>query len=209
MNALSKINTKLSIPKLYLFSFLFSSSLALACRQYQIAMSLLLYSIIGYLCMSPKKSNRYWEIQFMSPKLQESFIVISGCAYIFLVLLVGYYRTDSYAKFTWNYHPSVFFILQASFFGPLFEEIFFRGYIFEISSLGLNNKKRREYLGVCISSFLFALIHLSNINLTTLLNDFAVFSVAGLVLGLLRWYTRSLLYCIIVHMSFNTTMILI
>ena len=208
MHTLSKTTTKLSIPKLYLFFFLSFSFLALTYHEYQISIALALYSIIGYCCMN-QKSNRYWKIQFISPKIQENFIVTSLCVYIFLVLLMGYYTIDSYAKFTWNYHPSLFFILQASFFGPLFEEIFFRGYIFEIASLGLSKKKNREYLGICISSFLFALIHISDINISPLLNDVAIFSIAGLFLGLLRWYTRSLLYCSVVHMSFNTTMILI
>ena len=140
MHTLSKTTTKLSIPKLYLFFFLSFSFLALTYHEYQISIALALYSIIGYYCMN-QKNNRYWEIQFINPRIQESFIVTSVCVYIFLVLLMGYYTIDSYAKFTWNYHPSLFFILQASFFGPLFEEIFFRGYIFEIASLGLNKKK--------------------------------------------------------------------
>ena len=207
MDVLSKSKTYVSIPKLYLVLFLLASFLALVKMEYQITLYLFLYLIIGYLCME-KKSNRYWQIQFLSSRTEESFIVIASFIYIFLVLLIGYHTTIFYVQSTGNYHLSLFLILQAVFFGPLFEEIFFRGYIFDISSLGFRNEIYREYSGIWVSSFLFAMIHLDYTKTTTFMGDFIVFILAGSALGVLRWYTRSLLYCTIVHMAFNLTMLL-
>ncbi len=206
MKALSQIKTTFPLRKLYFFSFLIFAIISLIFKQYTVSIYLFLYLIIGHICIR-NKSTRYWEIQFFKVKLEEKFIIMAIIVYIFLILLLGYYITESYSRFDWAYKPTIFFVFQASLFGPIFEEIFFRGYIFELVSMGLKDQYRREYAGIWVSSFLFALIHLNYANIDSLIGDLSVFFIAGLALGFLKWYTRSLLYCSITHISFNLTMI--
>ena len=208
MKVLSQIKTTFSLRKLYFFSFLVFAIISLIFKQYTVSIYLFLYLIISYICMR-NKSTRYWEIQFFPVKLEEKFIIMPIIVYLFLILLIGHHITESYSKFDWAYKPNIFFIFQASLFGPVFEEIFFRGYIFELVSMGLKNEYRREYAGIWVSSFLFALIHLNYANIDSLTGDLSIFFIAGLALGFLKWYTRSLLYCSITHIGFNLTMILL
>ena len=206
---LSKANEKRFIGKAYLALFLTFCGVSLVYGEYLISAYLLIYSAVGYWCIQ-RKPQSYWNIQLFSFQTQSGFILFSALSYVFLVLLLGYHNTESYAKFGWNHHPGLLFMLQASLFGPVFEEIFFRGYLFETISMGFrNNLVRHEYAGIWISSLLFAFVHLNYMNPDQILVDLAVFFVLGLALGFLRWYTRSLLHCSVVHIACNATILLL
>lgn len=78
---------------------------------------------------------------------------------------------------------------------PFFEEFFYRGFI-------QNTLMRtgRPWLAICLSSVIFAAVHLSNADGTT---SFLPLLALALALGYAFYRTRSLLTCWIMHMLFN------
>ena len=205
MNLSALTGKKKIIAKVYLIIFLLFTFFSLVEADYSVSVYLFLYAVFGYICLR-RKSQIYWNIHFFESKFEPFFLLLSGYTYIFLILLIGYHIAEPDSGSYQNYKAGFSFIIQACFLGPVFEEIIFRGYIFEITAIGFHNKKYHEYVGIGVSSFLFAVIHINSPELTLVFKHLLLFFSAGFLLGLLRWYTKSLFYCILVHIAFNTTM---
>jgi len=89
------------------------------------------------------------------------------------------------------------------FFAPLFEEIFFRGYL-----LGtLCQHDQNEWKWILLTSFLFGSSHIFQKYPTFPLTEsiWAVFTpfIGGLFLGFLYMRLRTILWCFLVHMLYN------
>ena len=103
-------------------------------------------------------------------------------------------------------------IATAVFFAPVFEEILFRGLIFD----GILNTSRKlkasqklaTTLSLVISSLLFGLAHVSSLDLNALVTFIAT-GAFGLYLAYVRIKTSSLTLSIITHAAFNTVTVII
>lgn len=109
-------------------------------------------------------------------------------------------------------------VLVTVFMAPIFEELFFRGLLFDgINNtmtnlfkfasrynlkLGLNILKSKNTIILTITSVLFSLSHFQGANANGLMILVVTFSI-GVILGVLRLKTGSLLYSTMLHMIFN------
>lgn len=93
-----------------------------------------------------------------------------------------------------TYRSATLFTLALIVAAPLFEEICFRGFLYE----GFE----RSWLGpvgaIVVTALVWASIHLQYD-----LFDMGVIFVSGLLLGVVRWRTRSLLPCLALHAAWN------
>ena len=83
--------------------------------------------------------------------------------------------------------------LNACIFGPIMEEICFRGLILE----GLLKTRCRPWLAILISALLFALLHGLGANFVTAM-------LFGILVGWLYWRTGSIIPGIIIHITNNS-----
>ena len=79
--------------------------------------------------------------------------------------------------------PVLFMVLFAVVLAPIVEELFFRGFFYEIT-----NKQTNSYVYYIGTASLFALLHLQNLNspMYAIYNLFIVF-ISGLVFGVVYW----------------------
>ena len=83
--------------------------------------------------------------------------------------------------------------LNACIFGPIMEEICFRGLVLE----GLLKTRCRPWLAILISALLFALLHGLGANFVTAM-------LFGILVGWLYWRTGSIIPGIIIHITNNS-----
>ncbi|MBU1627530.1 CPBP family intramembrane metalloprotease [bacterium] len=95
-----------------------------------------------------------------------------------------------------------FFIIGSVYFAPIFEEIYYRGFIFSI----LRNRIGAT-LGIIITSLWFGSIHGPQMGWD--LAGFANITLGGFVLGTLRHKSDSLLAPILTHVTYNITLFLL
>lgn len=101
--------------------------------------------------------------------------------------------------------PAIFMILIAVIIAPIVEELFFRGFFYEISEGNLN-----EYIYIVNSAFLFSLLHLQNLDSVpyAIFNLFAIF-ISGFILGFVYRKTKWIGSNIIAHATANGISILL
>jgi membrane protease YdiL (CAAX protease family) len=109
-------------------------------------------------------------------------------------------------------------VIVTVFMAPIFEELFFRGLLFDGMNntmtnlfkftskynvkLGLSILKSQNFVTLGVTSILFSLSHFQGANA----NGFMILAVTfaiGILLGILRLKTGSLLYSTLLHMLFN------
>ena len=83
--------------------------------------------------------------------------------------------------------------LNACIFGPIMEEICFRGLVLD----GLLKTRCRPWLAILISALLFALLHGLGANFVTAM-------LFGILVGWLYWRTSSIIPGIIIHITNNS-----
>ena len=93
-------------------------------------------------------------------------------------------------------------ILYGSLIAPIVEELVFRGLLMTALS-----KFKKYYVDVVVSSTLFSLIHV--LQYGWVLTDFIVYAGAGLLFGMLFRYTRSVYWPMVLHILWNTFLIVI
>ena len=93
-------------------------------------------------------------------------------------------------------------ILYGSLIAPIVEELVFRGLLMTALS-----KFKKYYVDVVVSSTLFSLIHV--LQYGWVLTDFIVYAGAGLLFGMLFRYTRSVYWPMVLHILWNTFLIII
>ena len=163
----------------------------------------IIYGVLGAWTLK-QKQNTHWQLMFINISLEIKLFITCILAYILLLLMMGTFLSNTTVvnKST----PNLLLIIQACLIGPFFEEIFFRDYLYEMSST-YNKQKINENIGLFVSSIAFSVIHLTEWN--DLWLTFGVYFIAGVILGFLRWQSKCLLYPLCTHMLFNTTMIYI
>jgi membrane protease YdiL (CAAX protease family) len=102
-----------------------------------------------------------------------------------------------YNQFKDSPAPLLFSIISIGVFPAIFEEMAFRGILFNQSL-----KIMRLKPTIIITSILFTILHLS------LISVFWIFPI-GLILGYLRAKNKSILYSMIAHFSYNTSILLL
>ncbi len=131
-------------------------------------------------------------------------IIIMMITAVGVHFLAGYINSsffDDNSSITWIYEqtqwPILFSVLFIGVYPAIFEEIAFRGFLF--NNLLLFSKPRSV---IFTSGFLFAFIHFSIIGLLWLLP-------LGLFFGYLRFRYRNLWYSSICHFVYNTTIVIL
>ncbi len=161
-----------------------------------VAMNYLLYGIAGFFLIRSKRPN-YWKYRLLYIPFQWHFLSLSVLSFAAIMPVVGMLSLKIEAS-----KLAPILLYQAVLFGPFFEELLFRDYLFR--ALQPKNSKIESYVfAIIMSSILFAFIHLNPGDISAFAYEFFVYFYAGLVLALLRWYTKSLLFTFIVHMSVN------
>lgn len=94
-------------------------------------------------------------------------------------------------------------IITVCFIGPVVEEMFYRGILFEVFK-GKNKHLIRSTVAILLTALLFAFMHVSfrDISANDLLANIPIFML-GLTLATLRWKTDNILCPILVHIGIN------
>jgi hypothetical protein len=124
------------------------------------------------------------------------FILITLSVSILSLTRLGSFSFNGFSLGLLLYLLSVLLILIIS---AAYEEILFRGYIFQSLIEGTN-----FWITVGIFSLLFGAAHLSNAGITVF--SIAVTIVAGVFIGVIYFKTRALWMCIGVHFIWNWTL---
>lgn len=95
-------------------------------------------------------------------------------------------------------------IITSCFLGPVVEEVFYRGILFEVFS-GKESHVIRSVIAVLCTSLVFAFMHVSieEFSLNDLLANIPIFML-GLTLATLRWKANNILCSILVHIVINS-----
>ncbi len=132
----------------------------------------------------------------LSTGMLTGFMLIITSVAILWLTGAAYFSLNVFSLSSFLYLISVFFIL---FISAAYEEILFRGYIFQSLIEGSNLR-----ITLSIYSLLFGVAHLSNNGITIL--SIAITILAGALLGVIYYKTRALWMCIGLHSIWNWTM---
>ena len=94
-------------------------------------------------------------------------------------------------------------IITACLLGPVVEEVFYRGILFEILK-GEGNSMIGNIIAVILTSFIFAFMHVSlvDFSVTDMIANIPILML-GLTLTILRCKTDNILCSVIVHIGIN------
>lgn len=161
-----------------------------------------LYALVGTIILN-RKSATYWKMRFIPARIDSISIILSVVSYAFIILCITFIQDGFFPP-----SPSHVLILQACLFAPFFEELLFRDYIFNTFLFFPKNRSAEAayILPIMTSSLTFALVHVSW-GLNMQYSDLAVYMTAGILLGVIRWQTRSLFFPVLVHIAVNTTIL--
>jgi len=182
-----------------LFSVLAIEKLSFSSPHLIVSVNFFVYAVAGYFLLK-RKSLSYWRIRFLSISFQFSLVAFSVFSFALIVFLVGWLSLEAYSA-----KVSIFIAIQAVLAGPFIEEIFFRDYVYSLfqSNKPLNNVYE-DMPAVFISSIAFAAAHLGAQEWHF---EAAAYVPAGLLLGFLRWMSKSLLYPFVVHSAANAALL--
>lgn len=93
------------------------------------------------------------------------------------------------------------YLFSAALLAPVFEELFYRGFIFPFFQSKLNS-----FWAIIITSLFFGFSHFMNIGNAHIL--LSIFILYGFVLTLVRYFTNSLIPPVITHFIHNVTLII-
>ena len=94
-------------------------------------------------------------------------------------------------------------LISSVFIASVAEEIIFRGLLTDLLSIYNNPSKLSIISGILLTATVWALSHLHGINIPTLL-----LILDGIIIGLIYYYYKNLIYCILYHSANNLTIIL-
>lgn len=137
------------------------------------------------------RSAIYWRLVFHLLPVRFITLIMAAFVFIFIILMVGSLNTDIAGE-----GIALEYFLLAVFLGPLFEEIFFRDFLYRAFYL---LESRVSILSILIPSVLFSLVHLTGFYPW----EFLVYFLSGVFLALLRWQSAGIIYPIIVHSASN------
>ncbi len=163
---------------------------------------LLFYIIYFFTCVRKNKSLK--EGLFFYPKSRKTLLIS---------VLIGFITPVCTAPILLKLAPSKFFAMDmaktsdgfvyifiCALLAPLFEEMFYRGYIFPFFQSKLNS-----FWAVIITAVFFGASHYANVgNVYVLISLFMLY---GFVLTLLRYFTNSMIPPMIAHFTHNLTLL--
>lgn len=163
------------------------------------------YFIVFFLYHKTTKIEINYQKIFGQVKLLNIIIGLFGGLFIFLLQQFLFYifipsnTTVGDNVQTLQNTPTIYMILIAVVIAPIVEELFFRGFFYEISDKTIN-----QYFYCFNSAFWFALLHLQNLDspMYAIFNLLAVF-VSGFVFGLIYRKTNWIGTNIIAHATAN------
>lgn len=147
----------------------------------------------GYIKLSFGRIERrmVWPAVGMSV-LMGAALVFVVCSVLFLLDVSPYYQGEELER-RQRLFSGIAGALNACIFGPLIEEICFRGIVLD----GLLKTRCRPWLAILLSSLLFALLHGLGANFVTAL-------LFGILVGWLYWRTGSIIPGLIIHVTNNS-----
>ena len=164
--------------------------------------SLITFYIIYYFCCEKKKKSLK-EGLFFYPKSRKILLASALIGIIMplatLPIIFKFAPHDFYAMDIVKTKGGLFYLFTASLFAPIFEEIFYRGFIFPFFQ-----SKSNSFWAVIITALFFAFSHFINVGIAYVL--LGLFVLYGFVLTLMRYFTNSLIPPIITHFIHNITL---
>ena len=148
-----------------------------------------------------KKEKKFFESKASSEKIRYSLIIKSFVIGLLLLVISRFIYSNCSHLFDYELTESlkssfdlglIPIIISSTFIAPVFEEIFFRQYLFQklLQRHGLK-------LSIITSSLLFALSHLPNIY------SFITSLFIGLLCATLLYSSKNIIYSIVLHFSWN------
>lgn len=132
-----------------------------------------------------------WSIRDFGFVVNKRLIIISIILVLFIIIKL---------KLCFSFAFVGYILLEA--FARVGEEVFYRGFIYTFSLKLFNGKQNSWIWAIFISSLMFAIIHTHTFLPDNQLNILSIF-LSALILGLLRFWTDSILPGIIIHCVAN------
>ena len=164
----------------------------------------LLFSIL-YFFACRRKNKSLKEGLFFYPKPRKTILIS---------VLIGFITPIVTLPILFKFAPSHFFAMDMAktkdglvyificgLLAPLFEEMFYRGFIFPFFQSKLNS-----FWAVIITAVFFGVSHYANVGNAYLL--VSMFILYGFVLTLIRYFTNSLIPPMIAHLTHNSTLLM-
>lgn len=162
-----------------------------------------LYIIYYFVCKRKKKS--FFEGLFIKSVSKRMYLIsfLTGIIMplVTLPIIFKFAPKEFYALDLINQKGGLFYLFVSATIAPVFEETFYRGFIFPFFQSKLNS-----FWGIIITGLFFGLSHFMNIGSAIIL--LSLFILYGFVLTLIRYFSNSLIPPIITHLIHNATLVI-
>ena len=161
-----------------------------------------LYIIYYFCCKSKQKSLTEGMFLYHSSNKTIFISFLTGILMpvVSLPIIFKFAPHEFYAMDLAKTKEGLVYLFTCALFAPLFEEVFYRGFIFPFFQSKLNS-----LWAVVITTLFFAFSHFMNIGNAYIL--LSLFISYGFVLTLIRYFTNSLIPPMITHFFHNLTLI--
>ena len=163
----------------------------------------LCFLVLYYFCCK-RKGKSLKEGLFFYPRTLKTYLISFGIGIVMplatLPIIFKFAPHDFYAMDVAKTKEGLVYLFTCAMFAPIFEEVFYRGFIFPFFQSKLNS-----FWAVIITSLFFGLSHIFNIGDAYIL--LSLFILYSFVLTLIRYFTNSLIPPIITHFFHNATLI--
>lgn len=164
------------------------------------ALLVLIFSFFDYkeivkLYSVPKLDH--WIVLFILFSFINAFLVHYFVDFVNQLIATDTFTINYYEEYTYIENPFLWSFIFMAVLPPIFEELAFRGALFNALSKSTSIKAT-----IITTSFLFALVHLSVLSIIWIFPF-------GILLGYLRWKYNSLWIPMIIHFIHNFTILLI
>ncbi|MEE5994049.1 MAG: CPBP family intramembrane glutamic endopeptidase [Oscillospiraceae bacterium] len=157
------------------------------------------YLIGGLLCIFV--ANKGLNIQFRDyvhkPDIRLLILVIASAIFYEIFMTYTVYR-ETLAETTVLTTDDIFPIADLVFIAPLSEELIFRFAMLTILLIAPGNSRMKLSFSIGFVSILWVLPHFSGFTMRSM--DIAF---AGMIIGIIYWFSKNLLYCIVFHATTN------
>lgn len=148
--------------------------------------------------------QRFWPaIRWVWPRRYWAPLVVLGMALVSLQGLERFFHVPKHIPLEDFLSTPLAAILTAIFavsFGPLMEELFFRGFLYPVIE-----RRAGMFVAIVITSILFGLIHAAQLGFA--LGLVLIIFLVGTVLTIVRAKTGSVAASFVVHVSYNSTLV--
>jgi len=163
---------------------------------------LTLYIIYYFCCKKRQKSLKEGLFLYIGSNkvFFISFLIGIIMPLVTLPIIFKFAPKEFYAMDLLRKQGGLVYLFTCALTAPIFEEIFYRGFIFPFFQSKLNS-----FWAVIITSVVFGFSHFMNIGNAQILLSLFIFY--GFVLSLIRYFTNSLIPPVITHFVHNVTLI--